>query len=67
MRGVPEDKAESAVRKTDKTRANYYNFYSNRKWSAPENYDLCINSGKLTLEQAVELIAGYVKIREANY
>lgn len=67
VHGVPEDKAESAVRKTDKTRANYYNFYSNRKWSAPENYDLCINSGKLTLEQSVDLIAEYVKIREANY
>lgn len=67
VKGVPEEKAEAAVRKTDKTRANYYNFYSNRKWGVAENYDLCLNCGKLTKEQAVEILANYVKIKEESY
>ncbi|HHZ06278.1 MAG TPA: cytidylate kinase-like family protein [Clostridiales bacterium] len=64
---VPEHKAESVVRKTDKTRANYYNFYSDKKWGMAENYDLSINSGVITTEQAVELISEYVRIREQTY
>lgn len=64
---IPENKAESIVRKTDKTRANYYNFYSDKKWGAANNYDLCINSGIISQTQAVELISEYVRIREQSY
>lgn len=61
---IPEDKAESTVKKTDKTRANYYNFYSNQKWGVPNNYHLCINSGELTTEQVADIIMEYVKIKQ---
>ena len=36
---VAPDKAEQAVNKADKARANYYSFYSGKKWGRPENYD----------------------------
>lgn len=64
---VPEEKAESVIRKTDKTRANYYNFYSDKKWGMAENFDLSINSSVLTIEQTVDLIENYVRIREESY
>lgn len=64
IRGVDPDRAEQAVNKTDKTRANYYSFYSGKKWGRAENYDLCINSGLLTTEKCVELIADYVNIKD---
>ena len=66
VHNVPREKAEAAVKKTDKTRANYYNYYSNLKWGAVENYDLCINSGNITSQQAVDAIAAYVAVREGN-
>lgn len=60
---VKPNKAEQVINKTDKVRANYYGFYSGQKWGLAQNYDLCIDSSKLTTDQAVALIESYVKIR----
>ena len=61
-REIDPARAKQAVIKTDKNRANYYSFYSGQKWGQADNFDLCINSTKLTIEQAVDVIAGYVDI-----
>ena len=61
---IEPSRARQAVAKADKNRANYYSFYSGKKWGAAENYDLCINSTKLTIEQAADIIADYLKILE---
>lgn len=55
-------RAKQAVLKADKSRANYYSFYSGRKWGLTDNYDLCINSTNLTTEQAVDIITSYIDI-----
>ena len=60
---VPKDKAPSVITKTDKTRANYYNYYSTNKWGDPVNYNLCINSGELGVSRSVELIEFYLRQR----
>lgn len=57
---VPENKAESIIRKTDKTRANYYSFYTNQKWGFVENYDLCLNTSTISRENAINLISNIV-------
>lgn len=62
---IPKDKAVSVIRKTDKTRENYYNYYSSLKWGNPENYDLCVNSATLGTDGTVALIEDY--IRERGY
>ncbi len=64
IHNVAKGRAEQIVNKTDKVRANYYSFYSGQKWGYAQNYDLCIDSSKLSLEQAVELIEAYVKIKQ---
>ncbi len=63
IRGVEKARAEQVVNKTDKVRANYYSFYSGQKWGFAQNYDLCLDSTKLSTEQAVELIKSYIDIR----
>lgn len=55
-------RAKQAVVKADKNRANYYSFYSGKKWGLADNYDLCINSTNLTVDQAVEIILSYIDI-----
>ena len=55
-------RAKQAIIKTDKSRANYYSFYSGQKWGQVENYDLCINTTKLDVDQAVKLITDYISI-----
>lgn len=63
IHGVDKARAEQIVNKTDKIRANYYSFYSGQKWGLAQNYDLCIDSSKLTTEQAVELVEAYINIK----
>ena len=60
-RQITDSKAKDIIIKTDKQRANYYNYYTSRKWGRVENYDLCIDSGKLGVDKAAELIANYIK------
>ena len=61
--GIDAARAEHIINKTDKSRANYYSFYSGQKWGMASNYDLCIDSSKLDEDKIVELIADYIKIR----
>ncbi len=61
---VPKDKAESVIRRKDKSRSNYYNYYTNQKWGDPVLYNLCINSGELGVSRCVELIRFYLKERD---
>ena len=63
---LDEKKAEKLIRKTDKKRANYYNFYTERKWGDANTYDLCFDSSKLGLNKSVELIQMYVMIRRKD-
>lgn len=53
-----EEKAVTAlVRKMDKQRKNYYNYYTGGSWGKPYNYDLCVNSSTLGIEQTAEALA----------
>ena len=59
---VTPSKAKELIIKTDKKRASYYNYYTNKKWGNTNSYDLCINSGRLGIDNSVELILHYLKI-----
>lgn len=60
-KGITEAKAKDLIIKTDKQRANYYNYYTSLKWGRIENYDLCIDSGKTGADKAAEIVANYVR------
>lgn len=63
--GVDPEKAEDTIRKTDKQRASYYNYYAAGKWSDIENYNLCVDTGAVGVDGAVELIESFVAGHEA--
>ena len=63
--GVEKDKAEERIRKADKQRASYYNYYATATWGDVDNYDLVVDTGVLGVEGAVELIAKFLELREA--
>lgn len=55
------DKAENiqkAVQSIDKQRARYCQHYCDKAWEDAENYDLCLNSGTISLAQCVAIIKG---------
>ena len=57
-------KAKDAIQKEDKSRRHYYSYYTNKKWSEAESYDLCLSSSALGIEGTVQAIIEYVKLRE---
>ena len=50
------DEAERVVRHMDKTRRNYYEFFTDRNWDQKEGKDLLIDSSEFGIQGTVELI-----------
>jgi len=60
---LPRKGAENYVKKADRSRANYYRFYTGRVWGDPENADLVINTSFTGFDGAVELIKQLLKLK----
>lgn len=52
----PED-MKKKILFVDKQRARYYEYYTDRKWGNIHNYDICINTAKVSIPEAVDIIA----------
>lgn len=63
---IEKTKLEDFIKKTDKRRANYYEYYTDNKWGAASNYHLTINSSVVGIEGAVKLITDFVELKESN-
>ena len=60
--GEPADKAESKLRRINKARANHYKAYTGRTWNDSKNYDLCLNTSILGIDEACKIIEKTAKI-----
>ena len=58
--GMLPDEAEKNIEKIDKSRAAYYKYYTNLDWYDVANYDLCINTSRISFETAVDIIMDYI-------
>ena len=56
-----EKAAITLIKKTDKKRANYYNFYTSKNWGEADNYDLCLSTSKLGIDKTVDFLEEYVR------
>ncbi|MGN1331251.1 MAG: AAA family ATPase [Lachnospiraceae bacterium] len=63
---VSEQKAREMMKKNDKQRQSYYNYYSSKKWGRADSYDLCLNSSKYGIEGSIQLIIQAVANFESN-
>ncbi|WP_373214124.1 AAA family ATPase [Ruminococcus sp. 5_1_39BFAA] len=54
--GREEKSARKLVKKTDKERRSYYEYFTDESWMDMTQYDLCINSGRFTKEQIIQMI-----------
>lgn len=57
---MPPEKAQKMIERADKDRARYFNTYTGKKWMDPTEYDLCINSGRLSEEQLKQIAIDYI-------
>ena len=62
-KGITEKQADELIEKTDRSRADYYNYYSGKTWGAAESYDLCINTSHLGHEGTAEMLKEYIELR----
>ncbi len=62
---IEKNKVEDFIKKTDKRRASYYNYYTDMKWGEARNFDLCINTSRTGIDGAVETMLAYIDIRES--
>ncbi len=58
---LPQNKARDRVIKTDKQRRTYYDYYTSRDWGVMSNYDICVNTEKIGIDNAAELIINFAK------
>ena len=62
---LPLNKSRDMVIKTDKKRASYYNYYTNKRWGDADSYDLCLNTSKLGIEGAAKAIEQFIELKDS--
>lgn len=62
--GCSEAEAEKAMKSTDKDRARFYQYYSDKKWGSAKTYDITVDSGVLGIDKTVELLMFYMNLLE---
>lgn len=67
LHDITPDKAKDMVIKTDKRRANYYNYYTGQKWGKLENFDLAVDSSRLGIETTADMLFHYVEYYKDHY
>ena len=60
VKGLDTDHARKLIEQVESARAQYYNYYTGKKWGAAESYDFCIDASILGLEATEKLIADYI-------
>ena len=59
--GESEKSPETRLQEKDKRRKINYQHYTGRTWGVATNYDLCLNSSRLTIDRCVDLIVSLAK------
>ena len=58
---ISMEEAKKRIRNTDKQRASYYNYYTDKKWGVSDSYNICIDSGLFGIDGAVALLKNCVQ------
>ncbi len=64
LEGKSDAEIRAHIAKIDKKRAKYYTYYTDRTWGSAATYNLCIDSSKVGIDGAVELIASAISMRK---
>lgn len=58
---ISEEAALKKLQSEESARANYYNYYTGKKWGKASNYDLCVDASILGLEETEKIIAEFIR------
>lgn len=54
---VNEKEAKNMIKRYDKHRKSHYEYYTERDWGKPSNYDVCLNTSSMGIARTVNLLA----------
>ncbi len=60
---VDDKEAQRIICKTDRERAEYYEYHTGNAWNDELNYDISLNTARISWEKCVQLIKEYIKIK----
>ena len=63
VKQLDAEHARKLIEHVESRRAQYYNYYTGKRWGAAESYDLCIDASILGLEETEKLSADYIRKR----
>lgn len=58
---ITPEQSDSLMRKKDRTRETYYNYYTFGNWGVASNYDLCVDSSVLGIEGTADMIIDFCR------
>lgn len=61
--GIEEGEAQRYIDQLDRYRNAYYLYHTGRQWKNPRNYDLCLDTESLGLDNCAELIKEYIRMK----
>ena len=61
--GISASEAERYIDKLDQYRNAYYLYHTGRQWKNPQNFDLCLDTESLGLDNCVELIKEFIRLK----
>lgn len=66
VEGISREEAKELVRKTDKQRKNYYNFFADGNWGLRSNYDLMIRTDNRSPADIADAIIAFAKLESRS-
>lgn len=58
---LSEKQITDIIKKNDKKRSEYYNYYTFKTWGAKESYDLCLNISRLGKDTCINIIENTIR------
>lgn len=59
---MSEEEALKKIKRVERQRKIYYNFYTEKRWGRAASYDLCVNSSILGIEKTADFIAEFIRL-----
>jgi cytidylate kinase len=59
--GLDYDEAIAKIQKKDKSREDYYNYYTFGNWGVASTYDLCLDSSVLGIKGTADIILEFIQ------
>lgn len=56
-------KAVEKMKRVNRLRSSFYNFYTDKRWGHASSYDLCIDTSLMPIDQTAKLVAEIIKAR----